>query len=258
MQEVFTGDFVARFTPQELHLVEISSPNLPVPPDGRIRLPRTEEVAPAETVFGYPFLESHVGDPVVLTTTSEPHMSFPIALDVSRSPFDRMISNDKNNDIIRASRYAIDLIRCPNDEEPNGPVEVTFDLKATYSFPPCARDYKLPNQSRLDMGYPSRTLAHVYEAGPELYLAILSVIPFNSSLRSSNPSSGSGLVSTPRSDQRKAPVPRTSGQHSSLTLIFEGHCTHDCMVCSSSGRLVYSQREEGDQLPRHWVVDYLS
>lgn len=165
-QVAFTGDFLARFTATELHLFSIPPPDLEVPSDTRIVPPGNGRYIPSNLRFPYPFLQS-IGYPeaLVYLPLSLPHKGFPITLDTSPPYVD---------DLATTWRHSLNLTR-QNSDNPN-PVDVTFDLRMTYSLPLSLGDFNVNDEHcNLAMGYPSTTVVEVYSHA--LDLAILSVIP---------------------------------------------------------------------------------
>ncbi|KAJ2913313.1 hypothetical protein MD484_g7094, partial [Candolleomyces efflorescens] len=150
-EEFFTGNFVIKFDCDSLYLEPVPLPSLDVPPGNQIYLRSSRPIVEAVKV-PYPFRGSLGLDTVLLLSPSQPHMSFPITLDIH--PVDTSAK-------FEMTRYSVEVAerRDSDSKSPDG-LDVNVVLQTTYSLPNyVANIYHLSASSLVDLGYPSRHLA---------------------------------------------------------------------------------------------------
>ena len=185
-------------------------------------------------VVPYPFRGTIGLDTVLLLSPSQPHMSFPITLDIY--PYD-------GSGKFELTRYSVEVTE-RHDSESKTPVALDFDfvLQTTCSLPSFLTDiYHFGASFPMDLGYPSKNLVYAHFAiGHSPGLCVLSVMKPSSS------------ASHPEVDGR------TAGGRSALTMIHPLASAIDaCTLCSTSGRSVYT-KANSNGIVCGYVVDYLS
>lgn len=199
-----------------------------MPHDRRIPISQVETALPEGIIFVYPFPSLHAGRPIELRTSCyQPHISFPITIETAIPP-------REGEDHFDLSRYSV-AVKLPVFEQPGCQLDVTCTLQTKCTLP--SHFYPLSlfeRRSPFEYGYSSKDLRYRSSAGPSL--CVLSVMHPHSS----EPS-------------------RLTGKRAAVTNLYlnEDDNVDACVLCSSSGRLVFMESRRVDAVPVV-VVDYLS
>ncbi|KAJ2913306.1 hypothetical protein MD484_g7107, partial [Candolleomyces efflorescens] len=155
-EEVFTGNFVAKLDDDSLYLEPVPLPNLDIPPGNQVHLLPSPSIG-EELVVPYPFRGTIGLDTVLLLSPSQPHMTFPITLDIY--PYD-------GSGKFELTRYSVEVAE-RHDSESKTPVALDFDfvLQTTCSLPRFLTDiYHFGASFPMDLGYPSKNLIYAHFA----------------------------------------------------------------------------------------------